>query len=407
MGEFNLEAYQLVIQLQQLTPMIHFQHNEYGVTPRASEVKPKLDRFIIAQFGGIEKLRKEHGNWIDREHGSLKYKMTFVRENSSQSVDIPYMLFYANMGEERKRNPIKMLVGDCKMTILCAVPSLKDYIEESISTFFVTHTFGMMQGKGFGGYLPQNYQPSEKDICAAIKKVYQCKSVYSLDTLPPIIVSKGQNHLGKWITPRNVFDDIIKPFHSIMKSGVNFGVYERSFLFQHFHKNPNIQYGNDKAFVKAKGIAPVVYKIRNLANGEHKRKYENFKYVRALLGVTGKVEYIQGLDANDKPLKNSKGKVIKEIITIKGMSGIERFASPVRYRIIGHKLYIFATPIEDEIHGAPFQFQSSIGTESISVPDAHDFDIDTFLSDFITHINNDPVARRAARFSNEKFLEVK
>lgn len=33
--------------LKQQTPMLHFQYNEQGVCLRASEVKPKLDRFII------------------------------------------------------------------------------------------------------------------------------------------------------------------------------------------------------------------------------------------------------------------------------------------------------------------------------------------------------------------------
>jgi hypothetical protein len=39
--------YQLKIQLKQHTPIIHFQHDQAGATLRASEVKPKLDRFLI------------------------------------------------------------------------------------------------------------------------------------------------------------------------------------------------------------------------------------------------------------------------------------------------------------------------------------------------------------------------
>ena len=37
----------LTIKLKQHTPLIHFQHDEYGATLRASEVKPKLDKYII------------------------------------------------------------------------------------------------------------------------------------------------------------------------------------------------------------------------------------------------------------------------------------------------------------------------------------------------------------------------
>ena len=33
----------LKVTLKQHTPLIHFQHEQYGATLRASEVKPKLD----------------------------------------------------------------------------------------------------------------------------------------------------------------------------------------------------------------------------------------------------------------------------------------------------------------------------------------------------------------------------
>ena len=39
--------HKLDIKLKQHTPLIHFQHDQEGATLRASEVKPKLDRFII------------------------------------------------------------------------------------------------------------------------------------------------------------------------------------------------------------------------------------------------------------------------------------------------------------------------------------------------------------------------
>ena len=67
--------------LEQQTPMIHFQSSEAGATLRASEVKPKLDKFLIKQLGdgdyekGIEKA-KEKG-WIIGGYPALNYKMRF------------------------------------------------------------------------------------------------------------------------------------------------------------------------------------------------------------------------------------------------------------------------------------------------------------------------------------------
>jgi hypothetical protein len=47
--------YKLKFTLKQHTPLIHFQHDQAGATLRATEVKPKLDQFII------EKLLMEQG----------------------------------------------------------------------------------------------------------------------------------------------------------------------------------------------------------------------------------------------------------------------------------------------------------------------------------------------------------
>jgi len=45
MSKFKLE-----FTLKQHTPLIHFQSNQKGATLRATELKPKLDKFLIEQF---------------------------------------------------------------------------------------------------------------------------------------------------------------------------------------------------------------------------------------------------------------------------------------------------------------------------------------------------------------------
>lgn len=39
--------FERVYTLEQQTPLIHFQYDQPGATLRATEVKPKLDKFII------------------------------------------------------------------------------------------------------------------------------------------------------------------------------------------------------------------------------------------------------------------------------------------------------------------------------------------------------------------------
>lgn len=79
----------LEIALKQHTPIIHFQHNEEGATLRATELKPKLDKFIITQIGegcykrGKERLREDmlYVGWLigkpqnDNDPHALNYKV--------------------------------------------------------------------------------------------------------------------------------------------------------------------------------------------------------------------------------------------------------------------------------------------------------------------------------------------
>ena len=49
----------LAFQLEAQSPMIHFQENQSGATLRASEMKPKLDRFLLRQMCQNQKLKEE------------------------------------------------------------------------------------------------------------------------------------------------------------------------------------------------------------------------------------------------------------------------------------------------------------------------------------------------------------
>ena len=70
--------------LKQQTPMLHFQPDETGVCLRGTEVKPKMDRFIIRHFQDRDKVVPN--NWFlqtdkgERERTgnmALNYKIRF------------------------------------------------------------------------------------------------------------------------------------------------------------------------------------------------------------------------------------------------------------------------------------------------------------------------------------------
>ena len=83
---------QLVIKLKQHTPLIHFQHDQDGATLRASEVKPKLDKFILTELGKGNyiagcKQAKESGWLVGKgDHPSLNYKIKIEPKEKYSSV---------------------------------------------------------------------------------------------------------------------------------------------------------------------------------------------------------------------------------------------------------------------------------------------------------------------------------
>ncbi len=133
----------LVIKLKQHTPLIHFQHDQEGATLRASEVKPKLDRFILSKLGeehydtisddeyeevaslfekksgklfdDISRTSQEYevGKYVaskkcwfsgDASHLSLNYKMKIFIENNSKRKEYLIASYLSSRDRERLEN---------------------------------------------------------------------------------------------------------------------------------------------------------------------------------------------------------------------------------------------------------------------------------------------------------------
>lgn len=174
----------LTITLKQHTPLLHFQPMQEGATLRASEVKPKLDKFLI------EKLKNEGRNvpkdWLlpnnDPEVRALNYKMR-IKTSEPQPFSLPRNEYKKDgklskdevTGEQLYKTsnyPTKMgtlIVGniegrreeellnlvyfeDCEIVILTSSPDLADLLKINITEFFSTYNFGNRKSKGFGSY---------------------------------------------------------------------------------------------------------------------------------------------------------------------------------------------------------------------------------------------------------------
>lgn len=351
--------------LVQHTPLIHFQHSEPHACLRATEVKPKLDRFLIEQ---LEK---------DDRFGDGRWKKWFVGDGSQQSFD--YMMRItpnseqverthsieraiaraehrppnANLHEIHKNYFGNMASGNniqdtiretfkeslfykdgLTLTIRCFIPELLTLIDEHIRGFFMMHNFGTRQRKGFGSFTVDiNTQPNAPKGFDLVGKycpnAYYCKlnDNVSADALLDAV----------WV------------ISAFLRSGFNRGEgnYVRGFAFRYFQREKN-PLANDKAFVKQN----VLHNVYNEATrGEHLHPYGNnvrYRYVRGLLGTNENSRFCRdprGGTREDRTVHN---------IYIHSAEGVERFPSPLLFKPIGKFVFILPQKMPDEIFGSEF-----------------------------------------------------
>lgn len=363
-----MNDWQKEYKLVQHTPLIHFQHSEPHACLRATEVKPKLDRFLIEQ---LEK---------DDRFGDGRWKKWFVGDGSQQSFD--YMMRITPNSEQVERtqsieNGIERAIARAEhrppnaslheihknyfgnmasgnniqdtvqairetfkeslfykdgltLTIRCFIPELLTLIDEHIRGFFMMHNFGTRQRKGFGSFTVDiNTQPNAPKGFDLVGKycpnAYYCKLDGNVNA--------------------DALLDAVWVISAFLRSGFNRGEgnYVRGFVFRYFQREKN-PLANDKAFVKQQ----VLHNVYNEATrGEHLHPYGNnvrYRYVRGLLGTNENSRFCRAPNAHTP---------VYDIYT-HSAEGIERFPSPLLFKPIGKFVFILPQKMPDEIFGSEF-----------------------------------------------------
>lgn len=367
-----MNDWQKEYKLVQHTPLIHFQHSEPHACLRATEVKPKLDRFLIEQ---LEK---------DDRFGDGRWKKWFVGDGSQQSFD--YMMRITPNSEQVDRtqsieNGIERAIARAEhrppnaslheihknyfgnmasgnniqdtvqaiqetfkeslfykdgltLTIRCFIPELLTFIDEHIRGFFMMHNFGTRQRKGFGSFTVDiSTKPNEPKGFDLVRKY--CPNAYycNLD---------GNVNADALL-------DAVWVISAFLRSGFNRGEgnYVRGFVFRYFQREKN-PLANDKAFVKQQ----VLHNVYNEATrGEHLHPYGNnvrYRYVRGLLGTNENSRFCRaprGETREDRTVHN---------IYIHSAEGVERFPSPLLFKPIGKFVFILPQKMPDKIFGSEF-----------------------------------------------------
>ena len=210
--------YKLEFTLKQHTPLIHFQHDQAGATLRATEVKPKLDQFIIEKLGGWENVPILWRNGKEKaQHEALDYRLRINVPANANLLWYPengerlnFPCFFANMGEENQ-DKYKLCCFDStiKLEIIALNNKLREKILSEICSFFMNHSFGTRQSKGFGFFYPQKESLAFKDN--DYYKMATSDYSFSIDLNP---------NDEFWMIKKDVFNSI-DLFYRLLRSGLN------------------------------------------------------------------------------------------------------------------------------------------------------------------------------------------
>lgn len=374
-NRLKFQGCKLTFDLKAQSPHIHFQSKELGATVRGSELKPKLDAFLYRKLGKEKSEALDYKVQINCKEQPVPIKIGIL-PSRNKGIQESYSIFFGNTGRSEK---LQGLWSDPTISIICFNDQLKELIENHITEFFFTHNFGMMQGKGFGSYIPAGMEKIPKNtIQGWLAENYNTKKCWNF----ALMANMPDRNLRC-----NVQFLMIKLFYGILKSGKNFGGYERSFLFEYLHKNSSkardtsniiASIDNEKAWMKQKGIAPA-YSKNNNNDDKHDRRDKNSRYVRALLGLSGTQSWASERGRVSISIKDPKNK-------------IERISSPVFFKIVGNDVYFIINKIPEEVYNQEFKFEGSGKAGILKTPSKDQFkngafDVETFMSEYINYFN--------------------
>ena len=227
--------YKLEIKLKQHTPLIHFQHDQEGATLRASEVKPKLDRFILGKLSSEEKEQGQNDGWIKVKGDKtwLDYKMR-IEANGFQDISIPVKkvkkngilqtdeigrqlfttdnypdnnasLIMSNIGGRAKEDVFNFSIASNIMaTILLHDDKLQSLLKENLYLFFAKNSFGNRTSKGFGSFEVKS-----------INGIEDAGTLYSDSYIISFTIKLSDEEEGE---KKKVYKDVFKIIQSFWKS---------------------------------------------------------------------------------------------------------------------------------------------------------------------------------------------
>ena len=391
----------LIKYLKQQTPIIHFQHDQTGATLRATEVKPKLDRWIKEQYG--KPIPKA---WKVGQHEALNYKLKILPDGKGESWHIPTSrksqsgkldsvapMYLGDQGVKSEADVEKHLVfytGKIRVELLVPNEELRKFIDARLGNFFFLHNFGTRQNKGYGSF-------------CALDDIGQPEGLTAQHPYLSIAFSSNLDEKNY----KRVFE-VIQYYYQRLKSGVNLKDrhYKKAYLYYYLEEQKHNE-NWEKAWIKSEVVdIDPVYPIG--------QKYTP-KFYRALLGLGDSMQFLGYEKAKFKRKGHKESeyppgkKTVK--VTIKHKKSkikeISRIKSPISFKPIkvGDRMRIYVVPTGFETWplNEEFSFKGKEDYATIKTP-ATKIDIADLISKYNEHLNH---AFPAYDYSMNKIADVK
>ena len=383
------------ISLKQHTPIIHFQSCQKGATLRATELKPKLYKFVISELKTIDKdLFTEYKDVINENNFPLegnavpaKYQIRIsADDNNGQRI----FKFATHINDDEKRelrlkgiqpvfpapyfgDSLAVQHNKIELSLFGFNSNLTELIEKAMQYVLVYNNFGTRQGKGFGSFLPEGME-KEEDFEEILSKKY-----------PKYWVAKvGQNPFAK-----------INRTYQLLKSGINHNTYDKSKLFEYMCgqniRGKNIRWEKRKIKKELEAHYNDLFTILKHKNKTSVHRIDDcdpkfgpnfeYRYIRAMLGLAEHNEY--AVKVNDKGIDKIQIRIEDSADKIK------RYKSPLMFKIFNNNIYLLPNPVNNIMYNRKFTFNirlkykdnttKDIG-ELFKIETPDQFDLTDFLS---------------------------
>lgn len=389
------------IQLKQHTPLIHFQHDQAGATLRATEVKAKLDKFIWEHFDMLtegEEEFKQYKQLFDPESkanapfkiriradfeaqkiliaSSLtpeeetalrKAKILFIKGTPYFAVENELKNIFEPTGEtvirnNKEREVLEVIKNHAEVVTkwgilaksddaICIdffsfIPQILSILKKSIHLFFVYQNFGTRQSKGFGQFFVIDPIP-DATIDQMLKKLF------------PISYAITDNFNGDQLSKIQRQFERITSDYKLLKAGKSQrdgGTYRKSLLFLYalngnnpirwekraikinINKNLMKDSKNNSIGLLTQNTNSAIYdKDGNQSWHDPQDSGFKYAYIRAILGLAEQFEF-----------QTDKGFNTKYVVSVKSNNDVERFRSPIQFKIHEEKIYLVATEVSTD-----------------------------------------------------------